>query len=72
MDPKCQLCTKYPSTKPYFDYIDAYWVPKVKKWCTSVRNIQYANQDINAIIKAYHGNLKERLKSMKSKLEGQR
>ncbi len=50
----CQLYTKYPSTKPFFDYIDAYWASKVAMWCIGVKNIWYANNDINAIIKAYH------------------
>jgi len=36
------------------------------------RNIWYANQDINAAIKDYDGNLKERLKNMKCRLEGQK
>jgi hypothetical protein len=40
----CQPCTKYPSTKPFFDYIDAYWAqPKVGLWCIDAWNIWYAN-----------------------------
>ncbi len=35
----CQPYTKYPSIKPFFDYIDAYWVPKVGMWCTNAWNI---------------------------------
>jgi hypothetical protein len=50
----CQLYTKYPSIKPFFYYIDAYWASKVAMWCIGVKNIWYASNDINAIIKAYH------------------
>ncbi len=35
----CQPYTKYPSVKPFFYYIDAYWVPKVGMWCTNAWNI---------------------------------
>lgn len=68
----CQLHTKYLSTKPFFDYINAYWAPKVGMWCIGVRNIWYANKHINATIEAYHDNLKERLKNMMCRLEGWR
>jgi hypothetical protein len=68
----CQLYTKYLSAKPFFDYINAYWAPKVGIWCIGVRNIWYANKKINATIEAYHGNLKERLKNMMCRLEGWR
>jgi len=54
----CKLHTKYPLIKPCFDYIDAYWVPKVDMWCTCERNIHYANQSTNVTIEVYHGNLK--------------
>ncbi len=50
----CQLCTKYPSTKPFFHYIYAYWASKVAMWCIGMKNIWYANKDTNAITKAYH------------------
>ncbi len=68
----CQPHTKYPSSKPFFYYIDAYWAPKVGMWCTNAWNIRYANQDINVAIEAYNGNLKEKFKSMKCRLEGWR
>jgi hypothetical protein len=41
----------YPS---FFDYVNAYWVPKISMWCIGAQNI-----DTNAVIEAYHGNLKE-------------
>jgi hypothetical protein len=41
-------------------------------WCIDVWNIWYANQDINVVIEVYLGNLKEKLKNMKCKLEGWR
>jgi hypothetical protein len=66
----CQLHIKYLSTKRFFDYINAYWAPKDGMWCIGVRNIWYANKHINAIIDAYHGNLKERLENMMYRLEG--
>ncbi len=54
----CKLRTKYPLIKPCFDYIYAYWVPKVDMSFTCERNIWYANQNTNVSIEAYHGNLK--------------
>ncbi len=68
----CQLHTKYLSAKPFFYYINAYWVPKVGMWCIGVRNIWYVSKHINATIEVYHGNLKERLKNMMCRLEGWR
>lgn len=60
----------YRLTKSLFDYVDAYWVLKTSMWCIGAWNIPHANQDTNAIIEAYHGNLKKQLKSMKCRLEG--
>jgi hypothetical protein len=34
-------------------------------WCIGAGNIPHANQDTNAIIEVYHGNLKKQLKNMK-------
>jgi hypothetical protein len=66
------LQTMYPSTKSFFDYVDAYWVPKISMWCIGARNIPHVNQDTNVAIEAYHGNFKEQLKSMKCRLEGRK
>jgi hypothetical protein len=62
-----------PSTKVFFEYINSYLLG-AKGWDVVHRFLKHSTCQTrhNVAIEAYHGNLKERLKSMKCKLEGRR
>lgn len=67
-----ELKTKYPNAKLFMVYFEDTWMGKIEMWVTGNRNIPHANQDTNAAVENYHGNLKAILRTSRQRFGGRR
>jgi hypothetical protein len=66
------LKTMYPEAKAFMVYFQQTWMKKPEMWVTGYRNVPHANQNTNAAIENYHGNLKTILSTSMQRYSGRR
>jgi len=66
------LKTMYPQVVAFMAYFEQTWMKKIEMWVTGYRNIPHANQNTNAAIENYHGNLKAVLATSMQRYSGRR